>query len=63
MFIVADLVSLNLIIIIVLFFMIILFIYLFPEKLSSLTSAVAYIEMHSKIIVSLKKHQPRNVTF
>ena len=56
MFIVADLVSLNLIIIFVIFFMIILFIYLCPEKLSSLTSAVAYIQMHSKIIISLKKH-------
>ena len=56
MFILADFVSLNRIIIIVIFFMIILFIYLCPEKLSSLTSAVAYIQMHSKIIVLLKKH-------
>ena len=55
MFIVADFVSLNLIIIIVIFFMIILYIYLCPEKLSSLTSAVAYIQMNSKMIVSLKK--------
>ena len=49
------LVSLIINIIIVIFFMIVLYIYLCPVKLSFLTSAVAYIQMHSNIIVSLKE--------